>query len=453
MPDFEALSREEMLALLVQLWEQSQRVPELLSRIAALEEEIARLRQDPPSGIARAVPSFVQRNKPPKEKKPRKKRSHSYVRPREEPTEPIVEHAVEECPDCRRKLSGGWVQKRRQVIDIPLVSYTVTEHEILRRRCGVCGRFCLPTVDLSQDVVGHHRIGVRLMSLIAQYKTCCRMSVRTIQSLLKATYGLKLSTGEIVEVLHTVAEVGRPLYEELRETVRNSEYVNADETGWREDGQGGYLWSFSTPDVRYFQREATRSHQVPQSVLGEAYQGTLVSDFFSGYNYHLGRHQRCWVHFLRDLEELADKHANDADLRFWVAAVKQVYWDARAFSSGDRKKRVKAREGFQTQLETLGRHYARTGAPQSVLAERIMRFSPELFTFVEHPEVPSENNAAERAIRPAVIDRKVTGGTRSQRGSRTKAVLRSLFGTWQARGQNTHAACLAMLKGPQPAPG
>ncbi len=88
MPDFEARSREEMLALLPQLWEQAAQVEELLARITALEEEIARLRQDPPSGIARAVPSFVRENKPRPQKKPRKKRPHSYVRPREEPTEP-----------------------------------------------------------------------------------------------------------------------------------------------------------------------------------------------------------------------------------------------------------------------------------------------------------------------------------------------------------------------------
>ena len=84
-------------------------------------------------------------------------------------------------------------------------------------------------------------------------------------------------------------------------------------------------------------------------------------------------------------------------------------------------------------------------APQHVLAMRINNFIDELFTFVEHPEIPSENNAAERAIRPAVIARKVSGGTRSARGSKTKSILMSLFGTWTAQGLNTYDACRQMI--------
>jgi transposase len=448
MPDIDALTRDELIGLCRQLWELKEA---LEARIAVLEEEIARLKQDPPSGIARAVPAFVRANKPPKPKQQRKKRSQSFVRHREEPTQ-VVEHAAQECPDCGRKVTGGWVHARRQVIDIPVVSYTVTEHRVLRHRCGVCGCVFMPSVDLSSEVVGRHRIGVGLMSLIAECKTVCRMPVRTIQSFVQTSYGLALSAGEIVEALHAVAEAGRPVYDGLRATLRESDYVHGDETGWREDGQSGYLWSFCRPDVRYYKRDASRGHQVPEGVLGEHYAGTLVSDFYGGYNYHLGRHQRCWVHFLRDLDELAEKQANDADLRSWVEAVKGVYWEARAFGSLRLAERVKARERFQEQLEALGAPYARTRAPQNVLAERIMRFLPELFTFVEYPEVPSENNAAERAIRPAVIDRKVSGGTRSAKGSQTKAILRSLFETWRVRGENSLGACQAMLQAAQAAP-
>ena len=94
----------------------------------------------------------------------------------------------------------------------------------------------------------------------------------------------------------------------------------------------------------------------------------------------------------------------------------------------------------------LARPFVKTNAPQAILAKRMVRFEPELFTFVEHPHVPPDNNAAERAIRPAVVIRKVSGGTRSERGSNTRAVLMSLFGTWQARNVDPLEACVNMLR-------
>ena len=134
MPDFDALSREELIALCRQLWEMNQ---QLSARVLALEAEVERLKKGPPSGTGRSVPSFVKPNRSPKAKKPKKRRPHSYVRHREEPTR-VVEHAVEACPDCGRALLGGWVHRVRQVIEIPLVGYDVIEHRMLRRHCGVC---------------------------------------------------------------------------------------------------------------------------------------------------------------------------------------------------------------------------------------------------------------------------------------------------------------------------
>jgi transposase len=441
MPDFEVLSREELIAFARQVWEQNLL---LQARVAALEQELERLRKDPPSGVARSVPAFVKPNRPPREKKERKKRSQSFVRRRQEPTE-VVEHALERCPGCGQALSGGWVHHTREVIEIPETPVRIVAHQMIGRHCGRCKLNHVPCVDFSQEVVGQHRVGVRLMSLIGYLKTTCRLPVRKMRAYLKSVYGLSLSDGEIVEALHTVAHVGEPLYGQLREVVRQSEFVNADETGWREDGENGYLWSFSTPSVRLFKRDKSRGHQVPEGVLGEAYAGILCSDFYSGYNYHLGLHQRCWVHYLRDLHKLKEEHSEDSDVLVWVEAVVKVYEAARNFKSDDRRKRIKARECFQERLLKLGRPYAQTQAKQSTLAERIMRYAQELFTFVEHPQVPSENNAAERAIRPAVIDRKVTGGTRSPKGSRTKEVLMTLFGTWHARELDVLEACQRML--------
>ena len=110
------------------------------------------------------------------------------------------------------------------------------------------------------------------------------------------------------------------------------------------------------------------------------------------------------------------------------------------------KERSLLRRKFEEELFGIAQPYvASKDAPQHVLAKRIDNFLDELFTFVEYPEVPSENNAAQRAIRLAVIARKVSGGTRSGKGSKTKSILMSLFGTWSAQGLNTFEACRKMI--------
>jgi hypothetical protein len=305
-------------------------------------------------------------------------------------------------------------------------------------------------VDFSGEVVGKRRFGLRVMSLVAYLRTDCRMPKRGIRRMLRAVYGLEVSLGEITDLLHGMARQGRGMYEGLREKLRTSAFVHADETSWREEGVNGYLWSFSTPEIRYFKYDRSRGHQVPEAELGQDFRGVLVSDFYSGYSYHLGEHQRCWAHLNRDLEELQQNHAHDAGVAAWVEAVTRIYHEACDFQSEKRGARVKAREDFQRRISALARPYAGSSLPQGVLAQRIERFLPELFTFVEYPEVPSDNNAAERSIRPSVTARKISGGTRSPRGSVTIGILMSLFGTWAVRGEDSLAACRKSLAGPSP---
>ena len=101
---------------------------------------------------------------------------------------------------------------------------------------------------------------------------------------------------------------------------------------------------------------------------------------------------------------------------------------------------------FERELLGVCRPYIGVkSAPARVLAERMTDFIGELFSFVGRPEIPSENNAAERAIRPAVVARKISGGSRSQRGSKTCSVLRTLFETWTLQGRNTIDACREMI--------
>ena len=193
-------------------------------------------------------------------------------------------------------------------------------------------------------------------------------------------------------------------------------------------------------------RDASRAAKIPEGVLGNAYEGVVVSDFYSAYGVLLGRHQRCWVHLIRDLKGLVEANPKNRGLAIWVGKVKGVYRRAKAFTSDDEKKRHRQRVLFEEELLRLARPYVKRDVPQRVLAQRIEKFISELFVFVEHPYVSSDNNAAERAVRPVVIARKVSGGTRSKKGSDTKMTLMSLFGTWRLQDEDSIQACRSMLE-------
>ena len=161
-----------------------------------------------------------------------------------------------------------------------------------------------------------------------------------------------------------------------------------------------------------------------------------------------GPKQRCWVHLLRDLAKLVDVHASDSELLGWVEMVRDIY---KAAKKAARRRvadstRILLREVLAERLLAIAEPYAKMkDAPQRVLAKRIYQYLPELFTFVEHPQVASNNNAPQRAIRPAVISRKISGGTRSPKGSQTKTRLMSVFATWSPQGKEPIAACAQMI--------
>jgi hypothetical protein len=435
------LTREELVALVVK---QHETVSLQAQRISELEEEVARLRGGKPS-----APLWIRPSVQKKEKAPRKKRKKSFARKNLPPTR-VIHYALDECPECGRKLAGGSVKWRHQVIELPQVAVEITDHLFVERRCGVCKKRWTPDpeVALAGVVVGKKRMGIGLMSLISHLKTVCRVPVDQVQGLLATVYGLRISAGEIVEILHDVAELGESEYESLLSRIRGSPVVHGDETGWREDGVNGYVWSFSSPEVRYYLYRKSRAGAIVTEVLADEFAGTLVSDFLGSYNIYDGPKQRCWVHLIRDLKELREKNSDIPEVSSWVDAVRSLY--RRAKKTVKKKladhERLRLRRGFEDELGRLCKPYLKVkSAPQHVLAKRMEWFMGELFTFVEHPEVPSENNAAERAIRPAVVARKISGGTRSARGSNTASVLRSLFETWALQGRNTIDACREMI--------
>ena len=434
--DLNSASREDLLAI----------IAELQATVAGLRRRVEELEGNARTGRPRGMPG----NRPGPgrqskvDDKPRKHRSQGFGRLRTEPTD-HVEHALGICPDCGTHLEGGWTHRTREVIEIPAMPVRVTEHVVIARTCPKCHRRRMPKLELGGVVVGRQRLGINLVSLVAALREQARLPIRTIQWYLRTVHGLEVSEGTIVGVVHRTAEMARRAVGEVLDRIRGSPVVFADETGWRQDGVNGFVWTFSTPRERYFVRR-NRGRQVVDEVLGDEFGGVLVSDFYAAYNHYPGLKQRCWVHLLRDIDDLKALYPQDAGLTRWASAVKGVYTDAKEFNHTDARKRRLAQRRFEKRLLALCRPYLDDpSAVQHKLCRRIERFIKELLVFVVEHHVPPDNNAAERSLRHLVVSRKISGGTRSARGTDTKMALASLFGTWHAQHTNPLVACRQLL--------
>jgi transposase len=292
------------------------------------------------------------------------------------------------------------------------------------------------------------------MSLIAYWHIVCRIPLRAIQQMLARLHGLHLSLGGLRGILDAVAERGRPDYAHLKVEIRGSPAVHADESPWRENGSNGYVWACATDAIRYFERHGTRSGSVPRALLGDTFSGVVVCDGYVGYNTLDCRLQRCWVHLLRHGHEITARNPAATRAHAWVRALRALYDAATAlvatpgYASRPEATRAKYRLRFEARLMKLAQRVCPTDPkPMVNLAKFLAGKVNECFVFVELPEVAGENNAAERAIRPLVVTRKVCGGTRSAKGSETKMVLASLLHTLLVRQTDPVAAVEQMLLG------
>ncbi len=424
-------------------------------RIATLEATLARLQTAQEQ--TKKAPPFVKKNTPtPSAERPaRKKRAaaHNKARRRAEPTQ-IIYHEYERCPQCTHLLRGGHEVWRRQIMEVPEpVPVDVIEHRIMTRHCPVCQAWRTPKVDFGGQVVGHGRLGVQLVSLLVYLRTVGRLPVRTIVAYLRTVHGLELSVGGVVEALHAARRAATPAYEALKAEAQGAAAAHMDETGWREGGQNGYLWTLATRGpqaVRVYAYDHSRAGAVARRLLGQ-FSGYLITDFYCAYNNFSGTQQRCWAHLLRDLHALRLEHARDPSTVRWVRQVMALYrlgrWAGRRATPLPPAQRAALADRLDAAAQRLGLRYAKEDAhPCHTLAHRLLRHQGELFAFVRTDAVTADNNLAERSLRPLVIARKISGGSRSPEGTATRLVWASLCGTWLARGLNPFLACLALLR-------
>lgn len=390
--------------------------------------------------------------KPPGKKRPkrrgRKKGHAGSRRPTPAHIDRRQDHTLDTCPDCHGPVTPCKQTRTRIIEDIPNdIKPEVTEHTIRRYWCSQCGKTVEPTVA---DALPGATLGLRVLVLTAWLHYALGNTLSQIVEVFNFHLRLKLTAGGLVQMWYRLQEILFAWYLEIQSQALDSAVLHGDETGWRVAGKTCWLWCFTTTDLTYYLIDRCRGSPVLKRFFRKHFAGTLVSDFWAAYNAIVcARKQKCLPHLLRELKKVERYHQPDADWKAFAKRLRRLIRDSIRLSERRRKlskKRFAARrQRLQERLQELI-DAPWTNRDARRLVKRLRRHAQELFTFLDHPEVPFDNNHAERTIRPAVIMRKNSYANGSQDGADLQAVLMSIFRTLKQRGHNPVQAVVEALR-------
>ena len=369
--------------------------------------------------------------------RPGRKAGHpASFRPKPEHIDEQVQVLLQACPHC-----GGEVSQKSWLIqyieEIPVVRPRVTELLTEQGWCAHCQQEVCSTHPLQTGRAGGAaavQLGPRALALACDLNKAKGLSMRKTVAILGEHFGLKLSAGGLALLVQRVGRKVQPQYEQLALELRHSAVVHADETSWWVGGPGWWLWVFATAKVTVYVVIKSRAAAVALAVLGENFAGVLVSDCLAIYDDLNALQQKCYSHHLKAVSEALETHPQ-ADYLCQIQALLRTAIVLKAFQE------PAPQERFDRCLDTLkGRARALLDAPRANLAEekvrmRLWKQRDHLFTFLERPEVPATNNLAERQLRPAVIARKISCGSKTEKGALAWAILASLAATCRQAGR------------------
>jgi transposase len=358
------------------------------------------------------------------------------------------------CRKCGHDLQGEDPQPRQhQVAEIPPFQPEVTEYRLHRLTCPECGtRTC---ASLPEGVPGG-AFGPRLQAVLAVLAGGYRLGKRPIRQLAQDLFGLSISTGMVAKLEQSTSAALESPMAELEESVR-TQPANVDETSWREARRRTWLWVVVTPLVTIFHIAATRCGKVAKQLLGSAHRQVVTSDRWKAYN-GFCRRQLCWSHLRRDFQAMIDRQNGGAAIgkRLIELSDRMFAWWHRVRDG------TLCRSSFQVYISGLRAEVfealtagAACACPKTAATCReLIAHERKLWAFVCREGVEPTNNAAERALRHAVLWRKGSGGTDSERGSRFVERVLSIRETCRQQGRNVldclTECCRAYLQGGVP---
>jgi len=344
---------------------------------------------------------------------------------REEPEiSKVIKHIVDICPYCNTKLN---LKEILEVIEeeIPeMKKIKAIKHLIEWGICPKCRKRVVAKNNAPAD-----RFGPILKSHITLLKHEDRLPLRKVESALERNHDFKITHTGIMKVIRKVANKLREPYYEIIKQIRSSKVVYIDETGYKLNGNQWWLWTFVCQNVVLFVIRKSRSKDVVEEILGKKYEGIISCDGWKTYESFSDKLQRCWAHLLRESYHMKEDHKDFEQYHRILKGMFDKIIQIR-LKPPDEKTRIELAEEMRDSL--LQTSKSMSAYPQfkkfSIKIENGINF---WFTCIENLEVEPTNNYAEQALRELIVQRKIMGGLRSEKGAETLEIISTMIATWK----------------------
>ena len=360
----------------------------------------------------------------------------------------VVRIALSHCPRCDTALKRTDSHDVRIVEDIPVLKTVVTQYEIERQWCMCCTK---EVVGVPQNTLPGFAIGLHALTHILFLKYRLRTPLARIVEELRVTHSLVLTEGGVQSILHAFRRQFTKEYGAILREIRDAPVKHADETSWRIDSENCWAWLFATQTAAYYTIEETRGKGVPENVLGPKPNGLLVRDDFSSYAGLPMAQESCWTHLLRVSHEHAKKETASREMKTLHRELTELFSaiDVANKQPFAIQKRIPVHAFFLKKVRAIT---LRTYTYPDALAvhTRVSNQDKNLIEALLHEHAPLTNNHAERMIRPLVVTRKISGGSRSDDGAAAHAVNMSIMQTLSLKGIEFIAGVQAIIHAGNP---
>jgi transposase len=362
------------------------------------------------------------------------------TRPTPEPTE-RKEATMKNCPHCSSSLGESKGVIHKIITDIPKPQPAIVTDYILHvYDCPECH---MEIIANHPDLPKEGDFGKNLLAQTTLMKYEDRLPHRKIQEALNRQFNLEISPGAIFDFTRRTSDSLIGVYNMILECIRGSDIVHVDETGLKVDGKNYWIWVFTTEKQTFYVVRKSRATKVLEEVLTRRFRGIVVCDGWKAYPSFIKRLQRCWAHLLRESRALAEKVKEAIPLNESLLA---LFHRLKTFMEGNHTPTERKSAWYQARYALrliLRKHYWYKSTKKFVA--KIRNGLDYWFTFLLHPGVEPTNNRAERAIREPVVQRKIFGTLRNEKGTRIFEVLSTVLATWKQEGRQLHQTLVQAL--------
>lgn len=334
----------------------------------------------------------------------------------------IIEHKLDVCPISGLPLGkpiGYW---KKIIIDFPDKPIIVTEHRIMKYISPATGEIIFAKIDLPKSVYGKN-----LQSIVVMLKNLTNSHAK-IADFMRELGAPSFSDAEVQKITDRYSEKLKPERESNLKKIRKEPYLHADETGFRKDGQNGYVWGVFTKTLSILSAATSRARINIQELL-KNFKGVLVVDGYNAYDEFVLK-QRCWAHLLRDFKKLSE---NNSEIEIQYIRLKKLYETMKILNEKPPDEQAIARckwtlKDIVTCLKTIKQ--------AKKLVTLVENGEDDWFTALYYEGVPLHNNHAERELRPIVLLRKSIGCYRNEKGKNWIDNTVSVLHTWKLQEKN-----------------